>query len=71
MTTPEQRAREVIDAKLVGSGWVVQSRDEINLSAGCGLAHLAAARVDSRMREGVPSMMHWDCESSRLSPAAS
>jgi len=33
MTTPEQRAREVIDAKLAECGWVVQSRDEINLAA--------------------------------------
>ncbi|MEN6368648.1 MAG: DEAD/DEAH box helicase family protein [Thermotogota bacterium] len=38
MTTPEQRAREVIDKKLAESGWVVQSRDEINLSAGPGVA---------------------------------
>ncbi len=38
MTTPEQRAREVIDTKLAESGWVVQSRDEINLSAGPGVA---------------------------------
>jgi len=36
MTTPEQRAREVIDRKLAESGWVVQSREEINLSAGPG-----------------------------------
>jgi len=38
MLTPEQRARETIDAKLAESGWVVQSRDEINLSAGPGIA---------------------------------
>jgi len=38
MTTPEQRARETIDAKLAESGWMVQSRDEINLSAGPGVA---------------------------------
>ena len=26
--TPEQEARELIDAQLAKSGWVVQSRDE-------------------------------------------
>jgi type I restriction enzyme R subunit len=38
MTAPEEKAREVIDARLAESGWVVQSRDEINLSAGPGVA---------------------------------
>jgi hypothetical protein len=38
---------------------------------GRGLAHLAAARVDSRMRDGVPSFIQWVCESGRLSPAVS
>ena len=38
MTTPEERARETIDQKLAESGWVVQSRDEINLSAALGVA---------------------------------
>ena len=37
MSTPEERAREIIDAKLDESGWVVQSRDQINLSAGSGV----------------------------------
>ena len=38
MTNPEETARRTIDAKLVESGWVVQSRDEINLAAGQGVA---------------------------------
>ena len=38
MSTPEERAREIIDAKLAESGWAVQSRDEINLAAGLGIA---------------------------------
>lgn len=38
MPTPEQRAREQIDAGLVASGWVVQSYREMNLGAGVGLA---------------------------------
>lgn len=37
-TKPEQRAREEIDRLLAEAGWVVQSRDEINLSAGRGIA---------------------------------
>ncbi|MGH6689944.1 MAG: hypothetical protein ACREF4_04595, partial [Gammaproteobacteria bacterium] len=35
---PERRAREQIDAALVASGWIVQDRDEMNLSAGQGVA---------------------------------
>lgn len=37
MSTPEERAREVIDAKLAESGWIVQNRDEINLAANDGV----------------------------------
>jgi len=37
MRTPEERARQIIDKKLTESGWVVQSRDEVNLSAGLGV----------------------------------
>ena len=37
MTTPEERARETIDAKLAESGWIVQSRDDVNLAAGPGI----------------------------------
>ncbi len=35
---PEARARERIDADLVAAGWKVQDRDEINLTAGRGIA---------------------------------
>jgi type I restriction enzyme, R subunit len=35
---PEQRAREEIDRLLAEAGWVVQNRDQINLSAGRGVA---------------------------------
>lgn len=38
MLTPEEKARELIDAKLAASGWVVQSYREMNLGAGLGLA---------------------------------
>jgi type I restriction enzyme R subunit len=36
--TPEQKARREIDAKLTASGWVVQDRDELDLTAGRGIA---------------------------------
>ena len=35
---PEDRARETIDAQLAAAGWVVQSRDQMNLGAGLGVA---------------------------------
>ena len=35
---PEQLAREQIDAALSGAGWVVQDRDDLNLTAGRGVA---------------------------------
>lgn len=37
MTTPEERARETIDKRLDESGWIVQSRDKVNVSAGPGV----------------------------------
>lgn len=36
--TPEQKARQDIDAKLIASGWLVQDRDDLDLSAGRGIA---------------------------------
>jgi len=36
--TPEQRARQQIDAMLTASGWTVQTRDRVNLSASRGVA---------------------------------
>ena len=36
--TPEARARIKIDAMFSAAGWVVQSRDELNLHAGPGVA---------------------------------
>jgi type I restriction enzyme R subunit len=36
--TPEQQARRDIDAALAEAGWVVQDRDQLNLSAGPGVA---------------------------------
>lgn len=35
---PEDRARSLIDRQLLASGWVVQSRSEMNLGAGLGIA---------------------------------
>ncbi|MBP6978235.1 MAG: type I restriction-modification enzyme R subunit C-terminal domain-containing protein [Bacteroidales bacterium] len=36
--TPEQKAREEIDRQLEQTGWIVQNKDEINFSAGTGIA---------------------------------
>jgi type I site-specific restriction endonuclease len=36
--TPEQRARREIDANLMAAGWIVQNRDELDLTAGRGIA---------------------------------
>jgi type I restriction enzyme R subunit len=36
--TPEQRARREIDAELTAAGWIVQSRNELDLTAGRGIA---------------------------------
>ncbi len=36
--TPEETARQEIDAQLVASGWAVQTKDKINLSAWRGVA---------------------------------
>src|ERR1035438_5469205 len=36
--TPEEKAREQIDAMLKASGWAVQTKDKINLSAARGVA---------------------------------
>ena len=35
---PEQLARDAIDQLLLGSGWLVQSKKQINLQAGRGVA---------------------------------
>jgi type I restriction enzyme R subunit len=36
--TPEQKARREIDARLMAAGWVVQDRDDIDLTASRGVA---------------------------------
>jgi len=35
---PEQLARDAIDKMLVASGWIVQSKNNFNLTAGSGVA---------------------------------
>jgi type I restriction enzyme, R subunit len=36
--TPEEKSREEIDAQLAASGWVIQTKDRINLAASRGVA---------------------------------
>jgi type I restriction enzyme R subunit len=38
MLTPEQQAREIIDAKLIESGWLIQNPGDMNIFAGPGVA---------------------------------
>ncbi|MEI6640391.1 MAG: DEAD/DEAH box helicase family protein [Novosphingobium sp.] len=38
MATPEQKARELIDAQLCAAGWVIQDREDMSLGAGLGVA---------------------------------
>src|SRR5262245_23297803 len=35
---PEQKARRLIDESLAVAGWIVQDRDELDLTAGPGIA---------------------------------
>lgn len=35
---PEQHARDVIDSALMRSGWIIQNKNQINLTAGVGVA---------------------------------
>ncbi len=50
MMLPEQSARQTIDAMLTDAGWVIQSRNDLNLSAGRGVAvrefHLKTGYAD-------------------------
>lgn len=53
MTTPEERAREKIAAKLAVSAWIVQSRNEITLYSGLGVVEIkpeGLSRIYSQMR---------------------
>jgi type I site-specific restriction endonuclease len=36
--TPEQKARREIDADLTAAGWIVQDREDLDLTAGRGIA---------------------------------
>ena len=58
MQSPEDLAREKIDALLEQCGWVIQNRSTINLSAGSGIA----------IREGLLKGGEADAFGERLSP---
>lgn len=36
--SPEEKARLVIDKKLIQSGWIIQDASQLNLVAGSGVA---------------------------------
>ena len=43
--SPEEKARQQIDATLIASGWGVQTKDKIKLSAARGVAIVAPTRT--------------------------
>lgn len=47
--TPEQKARQQIDAMLVASGWVVQDYKAVDFSAGRGIALREVPLTPSRL----------------------
>lgn len=50
MTTPEEKARQQIDQKLVQAGWVIQDMKQLNLGAAVGIAVREYPRVQVRYR---------------------
>lgn len=36
--TPEEKARQVIDQKLIGAGWAIQDLADLNVTASLGVA---------------------------------
>jgi len=66
--TPEQRARETIDAMLTASDWIVQTKDKINLAASRGVAitelynvqHFASNKLDPVARVCITTIQRLD-----------
>jgi hypothetical protein len=52
MRSPEELAREKIDALLEQCGWILQNRSTINLSAGRGIAILGIKVSEDGMISG-------------------
>jgi type I restriction-modification system DNA methylase subunit len=62
--TPEQQARDAIDQQLLQAGWLIQNRDEINLSAGRGFAIREFKMADERAEltgteNPIPAGYRW------------
>lgn len=55
--TTEQKARQDIDAKLRASGWLVQDRDEMDLTAGRGIA-VRESPIESGLGFAKPRFTH-------------
>jgi hypothetical protein len=79
--TPEEKARQRIDAMLMASGWVVQTKGQINLSAGRGVAICELSFktgepdytlfVDGKAIGTVEAKPESPCAASRRSPTCS
>ena len=55
--TPEQKARQKIDQQLEQCGWIVQNQNEMNISAGLGVA----SREFSLKNGFADYMLYADC----------
>lgn len=55
---PEDKARSLIDRQLAASGWIIQSREDMNLGAGSGIAvrefQTDSGPVDYALFVGLP-----------------
>ena len=60
--TPERRARRVIDANLEAAGWLVQSHDDLDLTAGSGILDW---QISPTMRMMPLTPNKWNYEKSR------
>src|ERR1035438_10603618 len=61
--TPEEKARQIIDAQLNRCGWVVQTKNNINLSAARGVAvcELSFTTRSEEHTSELQSLRHLVC----------
>ena len=72
MLTPEQRARQLIDARLAAAGWAVQEAKLVNLGAGPGVAVREYPTASGRLRpvRRLQAVGHHRGEEGRDAPHA-
>ena len=60
---PEQIARDKIDQMLIESGWLVKSKDKVNLSAGIGVVE-----YNDEEKDFILSQL-YNCNTHELQPS--